>query len=94
MVVSAKHTPSALGRFVRCIRLLADGEAVGRHQWFRSTPGPVWLVEAQGGPLLWVGDAVMRRAFSDACLRPIRDPGDDARDETLDWLPVQAKELA
>ncbi|MFN4121285.1 hypothetical protein [Acidovorax sp.] len=23
----------------------------------------------------------------DSCLRPIRDPGDDAQDETLQWLP-------
>lgn len=28
----------------------------------------------------------------DRLLRPIRDPGDDARDETLDWLPVPKKE--
>ena len=30
----------------------------------------------------------------DADLRPIRDPGDDARDETLDWRPVPHKEIA
>jgi hypothetical protein len=30
----------------------------------------------------------------DADLRPIRDPGDDARDETLNWLPVPHKEIA
>lgn len=28
----------------------------------------------------------------DAWLRPIRDPGDDARDETLAWLPVPSIE--
>lgn len=28
----------------------------------------------------------------DAWLRPIRDPGDDAKDETLDWLPVPKHE--
>jgi hypothetical protein len=26
--------------------------------------------------------------IADAHLRPIRDPGDDARDQTLSWLPV------
>ena len=33
---------------------------------------------------------------SDDCLRPIRDPGDDAQDETLSWLPGPSlkKELA
>ncbi len=30
--------------------------------------------------------------FRDSELRPLRDPGDDVRDETLDWLPVPAKE--
>lgn len=28
------------------------------------------------------------RFIGDDYLRPIRDPGEDARDETLDWLPV------
>lgn len=30
-------------------------------------------------------------SFSDATLRPIRDPGDDAQDETLQWLDVPSK---
>ena len=30
--------------------------------------------------------------FPDAWLRPIRDPGNDARDETLEWLPVPSRE--
>lgn len=29
---------------------------------------------------------------NDFWLRPIRDPGDDARDETLNWLPVPTQE--
>jgi hypothetical protein len=28
----------------------------------------------------------------DSILRPIRDPGDDAQDETLSWLPVPSTE--
>lgn len=34
--------------------------------------------------------------YPDAWLRPIRDPGDDARDESLSWLPapVASKEVA
>lgn len=28
----------------------------------------------------------------DSCLRPIRDTGDDAKDETLQWLPVPSTE--
>ena len=32
--------------------------------------------------------------IQDAHLRPIRNPGDDAQDETLTWLPVPQKEHA
>jgi hypothetical protein len=32
--------------------------------------------------------------IEDCCLKPIGNPGDDARDETLDWLPVPTKEIA
>ena len=28
------------------------------------------------------------RAVYDGVLRPIRDPGEDAQDETLSWVPV------
>lgn len=28
----------------------------------------------------------------DSDLRPIRDPGDDAKDQTLEWLPVPSKQ--
>lgn len=28
----------------------------------------------------------------DDVLRPIRDPGDDARDETLEWLPAPSRD--
>ena len=31
-------------------------------------------------------------AIQDSALRPIRDPGEDAQDETLSWLPVPEKE--
>lgn len=30
--------------------------------------------------------------IADKYLRPIRDPGDDAKDETLQWLPVPSTE--
>lgn len=30
----------------------------------------------------------------DVYLKPIRDPGEDARDETLTWLDVPTKEIA
>lgn len=32
------------------------------------------------------------RGVYDGALRPIRDPGDDAQDETLSWLPAPSTE--
>jgi hypothetical protein len=32
--------------------------------------------------------------FPDEILRPIRDPGEDAVDQTLQWLPAPIKEIA
>lgn len=46
-----------------------------------------WVVE--NPPHEWDGRPI---AFYDPDLRPIRDPGDDARDETLEWLPVPSKQ--
>lgn len=34
------------------------------------------------------GRGYVVNGLADWCLRPIRDAGDDARDETLDWLPT------
>lgn len=42
----------------------------------RTPFGPMWEVEHHD----------IERA-ADACLRPIRDPGEDARDESLAWQP-------
>lgn len=44
--------------------------------------GPAWIVEHQGEEF----------HAQDKHLRPIRDPGEDAQDETLDWLPVPQQE--
>lgn len=34
----------------------------------------------------------VQTGFFDDVLRPIRDPGDDARDETLSWLDIPVKQ--
>ena len=46
------------------------------------------LLPVPGAPGFFV-DAVQ-----DSCLCPLRDPGDDAVDETLLWLPVPETEAA
>jgi hypothetical protein len=58
--------------------------------------GPGWLIEGRLGltglvdvtralPGEMVGSDMDRMYFPDAWLRPIRDPGPDAVDETLTW---------
>lgn len=67
-----------IGKIVRCIRL-------SRHYGLRQPDGsiiygPVWETDTKGVSV----DHTLRL---DACLRPIRDPGDDATDESLLWKP-------
>lgn len=74
------------GKVVRCIRLddrvssepsrMPDGTIVA--------PEPAWVIDR---PLSdWEGE--MSSYCWDSQLRPIRNPGDDAQDETLAWKPV------
>lgn len=49
--------------------------------------GPAWEFEGSG----LLGGCT---EITDYCLRPIRDPGEDAKDETLEWLPVPTPEVA
>ena len=54
--------------------------------WHSRAKG--WVVE----PPLCVGGWEFP-AVHDDCLQPIRNPGDDAIDETLAWLPVPSKDI-
>ena len=71
------------GEFCTCIRL------IGHYQPMSFVPGHGFT--QHGGPVWEVSGAVFTAA-SDLALTPIRDPGDDARDQTLDWLPVPSTE--
>lgn len=68
-----------LGQVVQCVRLEILN---GRAGWHLAEPisSPASLYEWR-----WVADD---------CLRPLRDPGEDAQDETLQWLPVPDLEKA
>ena len=60
---------------------------VSRNDFCDGTPG--W----ETAPPLYMPDG--RRfadCVADVLLRPIRDPGNDATDETLQWLPVPSRE--
>lgn len=52
-----------------------------------STPLAVMTFEGRGTKQHW------REAYvPDAWMRPIRDPGEDAQDEALQWLPAPERE--
>lgn len=71
-----------IGRFVEVIERAPD-----------TQQGPAWLVRLQNeivNPL--TNERGIEGVAADCWLRPIRDPGDDAQDETLQWLPVPGKE--
>lgn len=93
--VIRSETGLNLGRVVRVVRIhdsvthdldgvALHGRTLGRLRWVLEKPLRSWR-----------GD-VMEPLYTcaDCSLRPIRDPGDDARDETLNWLPVPVKESA
>jgi hypothetical protein len=88
-------------RITENIGLLVEVQDDLDSHW-QDDPCPHWLVVSRGKPLLSrlyddgapIGEFeyAMDAYVPDADLRPIRDPGDDAQDETLDWLPVPSKE--
>jgi hypothetical protein len=86
MVVKAIN-PRNLGKVVRVLVFLPQ-QAWEHPEGVRIADG--WTLEAE--TTSWSGGSIDRAP--DWCLRPIRDPGDDARDQTLDWLQVPTKEHA
>ena len=70
---------SAVGRIVRCEALSAKHSAA-------------WVVDPPLTIQVGIGHVLHCEAVGDECLRPIRDPGDDAVDETLSWVPVPVRD--
>lgn len=104
LAVVIKESPKAVkpirDRFVTVISM------VPAHTAFRLPDGywqcanalDQWLVHWHC-PVLYPTDTGVHRSTNygllpDYALRPIRDPGDDAVDETLSWLPVPELERA
>lgn len=75
------------GKFCTCLRLVTHEEAM-KLGYRTDLDGPMWLTDTMFVSTWGDFDELM---FDD-WLRPIRDPGDDATDETLEWLPVPTKE--
>ncbi len=81
--VVSPHCNPNLGRFFEVLRpTVLDGE-------------PAWTIRIVGTPgVNDQGHELREGKARDRSLRPIRDPGDDAQDETLSWLPAPHKEHA
>ena len=80
LAVVVKSTAGNEGKIVRCIRLMTSQECDA----FGYRRGPIWKVEGVLKTHRYNGT---EWALTDCCpdeiLSPIRDPGDDAVDETL-----------
>ena len=92
IIVSAKGTGTvadicskAIGQIVR-VKFLR--EPISRY-CYAST---VWVFEK---PIEFVfqGKTYTATGCADDVLRPIRDHGDDAQDETLQWVPVPGSQV-
>ncbi len=86
LAVTLHSSPDQKGRFVTVVK--AYSGSFGRSSarwWVCTTPSPFRTEERveKSGALVLIHDDY---------LRPIRDPGDDAQDETLQWLPVPQRE--
>lgn len=87
-IIVKAHRAENLGKIVQCRKLLPLADF--------KIGGPIenaWLVDIDGkGPCQYARSLGYDACIPDANLRPIRDPGDDAQDETLQWLPVPTTE--
>jgi hypothetical protein len=97
VIIDSAH-PSNIGVLVV---VMEAGEP--KHTYIKSfaryNGAPRWWCESHRPLQTFRGcqaSSATRFIAPDAALRPIRDPGEDAQDETLNWLPVpsQHKEVA
>lgn len=101
-VRGCKWTKELNDRIVIVVREAQESEWTYAPIADRNHGGMVWICKSAAGgmlPLREVSGEMVEceeRPIGDRFLRPIRDPGEDAKDETLQWLPVpsQHKEAA
>lgn len=78
-----------VGAVVRCLHFdTGISYLVGANDETPIVARGTWLVEWNG----ITGVDGLEFGMLDEHLRSIRDPGDDAQDETLSWLPVPSRE--
>ena len=83
LAVVVKSFAGNLGRIVRCIRLRSEAATVRRPDGSFVTDA-IWEIDT----CLPDFSGTQGPFCQDSLLRPIRDPGDDAIDESLQWLRV------
>lgn len=90
--IVAPYAAIARDRLVEVVRLMNPaGETLstpdgGICRYKAESDVPCWLVRGRI-PSGW-GFDLSETFIADKCLRPIRDPGPDAVDETLSWKPL------
>jgi hypothetical protein len=93
LAVFVRSTCGNEGRIVRCLRRAvgSDMERYGfsAHWAHRFV---YWVIDAEVNCIGEFGDLTRVEMGDDEFLRPIRDPGEDAVDETLLWLPSPTKQ--
>ena len=97
LAVVVRSSVGNAGRFVKVLAPLGvEPKYDGRIWSLGNSKGAFhWLVRTAGSPLNSIrGDRYIEMPMPDDCLRPLRDPGDDAADQTLEWLPSPTKEVA
>jgi hypothetical protein len=86
-VIVRSDAPENIGVLVHVI----EPHPVMTGYWYVKVLGHAVAANKKGKPP--AGGAGARVRCLDADMRPIRDPGEDIKDETLSWLPVPIKEL-
>lgn len=76
------------------VEVLRAGKPQRLKKPFGHLSGASWWVRASRACMTTRGIALTEFVLPDAALKPIRDPGDDAVDESLLWLRVPTKEIA
>ncbi len=99
VVINADYCKENIGLIVHVLRPAVAGDRLDTGSVVAWEVGnDSWVVQVAGAGTL---NAQMALGFKiktkqsicrDSNLRPIRDPGEDAQDETLTWLPSPSRE--
>lgn len=92
MAIFVKSFAGNEGKIVTCIRLATYEELI-KVDFYRESP--VWVIDQK----VPTSRGSFRAFATDENLRPLRDPGNDAEDETFSWKcgkapKIQEKETA